>query len=92
MIAVSPIYLSKVTRNEFSLPAEDKVRAIAKMIFCCVTGLAPRWLTIALATQPDWTRRAMPRPGWAVSLRMMVSPRTLRPIKAPPRAEACLPP
>ena len=32
MIGVSPTYLSKVERDEFSPPAEDKVRAIAKII------------------------------------------------------------
>lgn len=32
MIGVSPTYLSKVERDEFSPPAEDKVRKIAKII------------------------------------------------------------
>jgi transcriptional regulator with XRE-family HTH domain len=32
MIEVSPTYLSKVERDEFSPPAEDKVKAIAKII------------------------------------------------------------
>ena len=32
MIGVSPTYLSKVERDEFAPPAEDKVRAIAKAI------------------------------------------------------------
>jgi transcriptional regulator with XRE-family HTH domain len=32
MIGVSPTYLSKVERDEFPPPAEDKVRAIAKII------------------------------------------------------------
>src|SRR5262245_20066368 len=32
MIGVSPTYLSKVERDEFPPPAEDKVRAIAKLI------------------------------------------------------------
>src|SRR5690242_6332319 len=32
MIGVSPTYLSKVERDEFSPAAEDKVRAIAKII------------------------------------------------------------
>jgi transcriptional regulator with XRE-family HTH domain len=31
-IGVSPTYLSKVERDEFPPPAEDKVRAIAKII------------------------------------------------------------
>jgi transcriptional regulator with XRE-family HTH domain len=32
MIGVSPTYLSKIERDEFPPPAEDKVRAIAKII------------------------------------------------------------
>lgn len=32
MIRVSPTYLSKVEREEFPPPAEDKVKAIAKII------------------------------------------------------------
>ena len=32
MIGVSPTYLSKVERDEFSPPAEDKVRKIAEII------------------------------------------------------------
>ncbi|MGH8646776.1 MAG: helix-turn-helix domain-containing protein [Gammaproteobacteria bacterium] len=32
MIGVSPTYLSKVERDEFSPPAEDRVKAIAKII------------------------------------------------------------
>ena len=34
MIGVSPTYLSKVERDEFAPPTEDKVRAIAKIIEC----------------------------------------------------------
>ena len=34
MIGVSPTYMSKVERDEFHPPAEDKVRAIAKIIGC----------------------------------------------------------
>jgi transcriptional regulator with XRE-family HTH domain len=34
MIGVSPTYLSKVERDEFPPPAEDKVKAIAKIIGC----------------------------------------------------------
>ena len=33
-ISVSPTYLSKVERDEFAPPTEDKVRAIAKIIEC----------------------------------------------------------
>ena len=32
MIGVSPTYLSKVERDEFAPPAEDKVKAIAKVL------------------------------------------------------------
>jgi transcriptional regulator with XRE-family HTH domain len=32
MIGVSPTYLSKIERDEFPPPAEDKVKAIAKII------------------------------------------------------------
>lgn len=32
MIGISPTYLSKVERDEFPPPAEDKVKAIAKII------------------------------------------------------------
>ena len=34
MIGVSPTYLSKIERDEFTPPAEDKVKAIAKIIEC----------------------------------------------------------
>jgi len=34
MIEVSPTYLSKIERDEFSPPTEDRVRAIAKIIEC----------------------------------------------------------
>ena len=34
MIGVSPTYLSKVERDEFAPPAEDKVKAIALIIGC----------------------------------------------------------
>jgi len=34
MIGVSPTYLSKVERDEFPPPVEDKVKAIAKIINC----------------------------------------------------------
>jgi len=41
-IEVSPTYLSKVERDEFPPPAEDKVRAIAKIIECDVDDLLAR--------------------------------------------------
>jgi len=42
MIQVSPTYLSKVERDEFPPPAEDKVRAIAKILGCDVDDLLAR--------------------------------------------------
>jgi transcriptional regulator with XRE-family HTH domain len=42
MIGVSPTYLSKVERDEFAPPAEDKVKAIAKIIGCNTDELMAR--------------------------------------------------
>ena len=42
MIGVSPTYLSKVERDEFPPPAEDKVKAIAKIIGCDADDLLAR--------------------------------------------------
>jgi transcriptional regulator with XRE-family HTH domain len=42
MIGVSPTYLSKVEREEFAAPVEDKVRAIAKIIGCDADELMAR--------------------------------------------------
>jgi transcriptional regulator with XRE-family HTH domain len=42
MIGVSPTYLSKVERDEFQPPAEDKVKAIAKIIECDADDLLAR--------------------------------------------------
>ena len=42
MIGVSPTYLSKVERDEFAPPAEDKVKAIAQVIGCDVDELLAR--------------------------------------------------
>src|SRR5262245_39711842 len=42
MIGVSPTYLSKVERDEFLPPAEDKVRKIAKIIGCDADELLAR--------------------------------------------------
>jgi transcriptional regulator with XRE-family HTH domain len=42
MIHVSPTYLSKIERDEFPPPAEDKVKAIAKIIGCDVDELLAR--------------------------------------------------
>lgn len=41
-IGVSPTYLSKVERDEFAPPAEDKVKAIAQIIGCDVDELLGR--------------------------------------------------
>ncbi len=42
MIGVSPTYISKVERDEFPPPAEDKVKAIAKIIGCDADDLLAR--------------------------------------------------
>jgi len=42
MIGVSPTYLSKVERDEFPPPVEDKVKAIAKIIKCDADELLAR--------------------------------------------------
>jgi transcriptional regulator with XRE-family HTH domain len=42
MIGVSPTYLSKVERDEFAPPAEDKVNAIARVLGCDVDELLAR--------------------------------------------------
>jgi ribosome-binding protein aMBF1 (putative translation factor) len=42
MIGVSPTYLSKVERDEFPPPVEDKVKAIAKIINCDADELLAR--------------------------------------------------
>jgi transcriptional regulator with XRE-family HTH domain len=42
LIGVSPTYLSKVERDEFPPPAEDKVKAIAKIIECDPDDLLAR--------------------------------------------------
>src|SRR5580704_15660515 len=42
MIGVSPTYLSKIERDEFPPPVEDKVRAIAKIINCDADELLAR--------------------------------------------------
>ena len=42
MIGVSPTYLSKVERDEFPPPAEDRVKAIARIIECDPDDLLAR--------------------------------------------------
>ena len=42
MIGVSPTYLSKIERDEFAPPAEDKVRKIATIIGCDADELLAR--------------------------------------------------
>src|SRR5271163_4712697 len=42
MIGVSPTYLSKIERDEFPPPVEDKVKAIAKIIGCDADDLLAR--------------------------------------------------
>jgi transcriptional regulator with XRE-family HTH domain len=41
-IRVSPTYMSKIERDEFPPPAEDKVRAIAEILGCDVDDLLAR--------------------------------------------------
>jgi len=41
-IGVSPTYLSKIERDEFPPPVEDKVKAIAKIIECDADDLLAR--------------------------------------------------
>ena len=41
-IRVSPTYMSKIERDEFPPPAEDKVRAIAEILRCDVDNLLAR--------------------------------------------------
>lgn len=41
-VGVSPTYMSKVERDEFPPPAEDKVRAIAQILGCDVDALLAR--------------------------------------------------
>ena len=42
MIGVSPTYLSKVERDEFPAPTEDRVKAIAQIIKCDTDDLLAR--------------------------------------------------
>ena len=42
MIGVSPTYLSKIERDEFPPPAEDKVKVIAEVINCDADDLLAR--------------------------------------------------
>jgi transcriptional regulator with XRE-family HTH domain len=42
LIGVSPTYLSKIERDEFPPPVEDKVKAIAKIIECDADDLLAR--------------------------------------------------
>jgi transcriptional regulator with XRE-family HTH domain len=58
MLGVSPTYLSKVERDEFAPPIEDKVRAIAKIIECdpdrllAMAGRVPSDLADIIRRQP----------------------------------------
>lgn len=42
LVGVSPTYMSKVERDEFQPPAEDRVRAIAQIIQCDADDLLAR--------------------------------------------------
>ena len=58
MIGVSPTYLSKVERDEFPPPTEDKVRAIAKILgrdanhLLARAGRVPADITEAIKRRP----------------------------------------
>ena len=71
MIGVSPTYLSKVERDEFSPPAEDKVKAIAKIIGCDPDDLLaraaacpPMSRTSSSVAQWNWRRFCGPPKAW----------------------------
>lgn len=57
-IGVSPTYLSKIERDEFTPPTEEKVRAIAKIIECdpdellAMAGRVPSDLADIIKRQP----------------------------------------
>jgi transcriptional regulator with XRE-family HTH domain len=59
MIGVSPTYLSKVERDEFPSPAEDKVTAIAQILGCepfdllARAGRVPSDVTEAIKRRPE---------------------------------------
>jgi transcriptional regulator with XRE-family HTH domain len=65
MIGVSPTYMSKVERDEFLPPAEDKVRAIANIVGCDVDEL----LALAGRVSSDVTDIIKRRPELAALLR-----------------------
>lgn len=58
MIGVSPTYMSKVERDEFSPPTEDKVRSIARILECdpdellAMAGRMPSDLAEIIKRQP----------------------------------------
>ncbi len=66
MIGVSPTYLSKVERDEFAPPAEDKVKAIAQVIGCDVDELLARAGRVA-SDLSDIIKRNPPRTGGAAA-------------------------
>jgi transcriptional regulator with XRE-family HTH domain len=69
MIGVSPTYLSKVERDEFPPPAEDKVRAIARIIACDTDDLLARAARVStditdIIKRRDRSWRTPTRLGW----------------------------
>ena len=66
MIGVSPTYLSKVERDEFPPPAEDKVKAIAKIIKCDTDELLARAGRVS-SDLSDIIKRQSARAGGAVA-------------------------
>src|SRR5215204_3603397 len=73
MIGVSPTYLSKVERDEFAPPAEDKVKAIAKIL----DQDADELLALAGRVASDVTDIIKKNPEMASFLRT-ASPETVR--------------
>ena len=73
MIGVSPTYLSKVERDEFAPPAEDKVKAIARILDQDVDEL----LALAGRVASDVTDIIKKNPEMATFLRT-TSPETVR--------------
>jgi len=73
MIGVSPTYLSKVERDEFAPPAEDKVKAIAKIL----GQDADELLALAGRVATDVTDIIKKNPQMATFLRT-ASPETVR--------------
>jgi transcriptional regulator with XRE-family HTH domain len=53
-IGVSPTYLSKVERDDFTPPTEDKVRAIARIIECDIDELLAMAGRMCVSPEPEF--------------------------------------